>query len=245
MQLIPNTMRARLERARVLSWGEKYEASVDEYSRVLKQAEVAKAQAQPVVSEAPKPVETAAQPAVTATNTPAPEPQPAAVERATPEVAPAPPATTIDVVQTRLELARVLAWSKRYGESLAQFNVILPPQQKPEVKDKPILIEKARVLSYARNYEEAIKTYDVALALDPADIDARLGKGQTLYWWGRLDQAATTLRPLMQVQALSPENKTNTAITLASVEHGRGKNSAALSLLDATAPDNGDAKDLR
>ncbi|HSE48495.1 MAG TPA: hypothetical protein VLA96_04745, partial [Terriglobales bacterium] len=80
--------------------------------------------------------------------------------------------------------------------------------------------------------------------LDPADIEARLGKGQTLYWWGRLDQAAAVLRPLMQVQALSPESKTTTAFTLAAVEHGRGKDSAALSLL-STAGDNSDVKLLR
>ncbi|HSE49832.1 MAG TPA: tetratricopeptide repeat protein, partial [Terriglobales bacterium] len=196
-----------------------------------KSVEVVKAP-EPKPVEQPKPVEVA--------QAPAPEP----VERVAPEEQAAPPAPAIDLTQTRLELARVLAWSKRYEESLAQFNQILPPEQKPEVKDKPILIEKARVLSYARNYDEAIKTYDVALALDPADIEARLGKGQTLYWWGRLDQAASVLRPLMQVQALSPESKTTTAFTLAAVEHGRGKESAALSLLD-TAGDNSDVKLLR
>ncbi|MBI2679330.1 MAG: tetratricopeptide repeat protein [Candidatus Koribacter versatilis] len=210
-----------------------------------KPVEVAKPIAQPKPVEVTKPTTPEQPTSVEVATTTTPEPQPEPVERAAPEVAPEPPATNIDVVQTRLELARVLAWSKRYGESLAQFNVILPPEQKPEAKDKPILIEKAKVLSYARNYEEAVKTYDVALALDPSDIDARLGKGQTLYWWGRLDQAANTLRPLMQVQALTPETKTTAAITLAGVEHSRGKNSAALSLLDTTGTTNGDAKDLR
>ncbi len=240
LQADPENMQARLERARVLSWGQNYEASVDEYNRLIKQAEVAKAQPQPKPVVQAKPVEQPPKPVppVETARTPAP------VERAAPEMV-EPPATLIDVSQTRLELARVLAWSKRYGESLAQFNVILPPQQKPEAKDKPILIEKARVLSYARNYEEAVKTYDVALALDPADIEARLGKGQTLYWWGRLDQSANTLRPLMQVQALSPETKNTTAFTLASVEHGRGQNSAALNMLNAAAPNDAEAKELR
>src|SRR5438046_3654402 len=91
LQLDPENTQARLERARVLSWGENYEASVEEYNRVIKQAEVAKAPAQPAIQQAP--VETATTTA----------PTPAPVERVAPEVIEAPPApNSIDVSQTRL-----------------------------------------------------------------------------------------------------------------------------------------------
>lgn len=238
LQMEPNNAQARLERARVLSWGQNYEASVEEYTKVLEQAQAPPAKAAPTPAPQVSAVTTVTPQATAA----APADKPAEALAPAPVVEPEIPA--VSVAATRLEMARVLAWSKRYDESLRQFNLILPPERTPEVKDKPVLIEKARVLSYSRNYAEAVKTYDGALALDPADIEARLGKGQTLYWWGRLDQAAQVLRPLMEVQTLSPESKTTTTFTLASVERGRGRNKVALHLLDTSAG-NQEAKELR
>jgi tetratricopeptide (TPR) repeat protein len=140
----------------------------------------------------------------------------------------------------RLEYARVLSWSKRYDDSLAEVTRLLPADSPPQAKDLSALVLKARVLSYVRRYDESVATYDLALALVPRDVDARLGKAQAMYWSGRLDAAASVLRPLVEANPKNPD----AGFTLAAVEHGLGRDGRALALL-APIAGTADAKVLR
>lgn len=146
----------------------------------------------------------------------------------------------INMDEARLEYARVLSWAQRYDEALAQFDLLLPEKAVREPKHKSILIEKARVLAWSRRYDRAIETYDQALVVAPGDFEARLGKAQATFWSGRLDAAATQLRPLLNEQPKHPE----TSYVLAAVERGRGYNGRALGLLK-DAPQNEETEKLR
>lgn len=147
------------------------------------------------------------------------------------------PATSAEV---KLELARVLSWAGRYQESLALLNELMPPSRKPEAADRPVLLEQARVLAYRHQYPQAIRAYDQALALDPHDYEARVGKAQTIYWQGHLSEAAAQLHSVLAEQPNNPD----ASFVLAAVEHGRGNNGAAIRLVQQ-APANDDTRQLR
>lgn len=146
----------------------------------------------------------------------------------------------ISLDDTRLEYARVFSWAKRYDEALAQFDLLLPDKTQLEPKHQAMLIEKAKVLAWSRRYDQSIAAYDQALMVAPGDFDARLGKAQATFWAGRMDEAATLLRPLLDEQPTNPQAN----LSLASVENSRGHRARALSLLD-NAPKSQEAQKLR
>ncbi len=146
----------------------------------------------------------------------------------------------VSIYDTRLEYARVFSWAKRYDEAIAQFNLLLPEGTVREPKHKELLVERARVLAWSRHYDESIATYDQALVVAPGDFDARLGKAQATFWAGRMDQAATLLRPLLDEQPTNPQ----ASLAMASVEDSRGHRAHALRLLD-NAPKTAETQNLR
>lgn len=147
------------------------------------------------------------------------------------------PATSSEV---KLELARVLSWAGHYQESLAMLNQLLPPSRHPAASDRAALLERARVLSYERQYAQAIRSYDQAIALDPHDYEARVGKAQTIYWQGKLTEAAAQLHSVLAEQPNNPD----ASFVLAAVEHGRGNDRAAIRLVQQ-APANDDTRQLK
>ncbi len=140
--------------------------------------------------------------------------------------------------EARLEYARVLSWSRRYDESLAQLDQLIPAQ--PQASDYDALLVKARVLAWSQRYDQSIATYDQILGLRPADLEARVGKAQTVYYSGRLGDSRVLLRQVLTDHPRHPD----ASLTLASVENGLGNRGRALRLL-ADAPANDDTRNLR
>lgn len=221
----PQNQAAMLQIARVLSWAKDYPESIAQYQRVLQLAPgnvAARVERARVLSWSQRFDESIRE-----------------YEQALRDVqAESPPPVPVNDV--RLEYARVLSWAKRYDESLAQLAILLPADRKPELKDWDALMAKAHVLAWARRYDESLAVYDQALALKPTDVEARVGKAQTVYYSGRLNESAVLLRDVLREQPKNPD----ATLTLASVEHGLGNNARALRLL-SDSPVNDDSKELR
>ncbi|HEU5336502.1 MAG TPA: tetratricopeptide repeat protein, partial [Terriglobales bacterium] len=220
----PQNREYRLRLARVLSWSKDYAGSVGEYDSLLQatpgdlQAQVERARVLSWERNFDASI--------------------AGYRGALRQLEANPPAAgaqpAISSAEIELELARVLSWTGRYQESLDLLNQLLPPGHQPQTSDGPALVEKARVLSYRRQYAQAIVAYDQAIALNPQDYDARIGRAQTVYWQGNLGEAKKQLRAVLAEQPRNGEAH----FVLAAIEHGLGNNGSALSLLQEAPADN-------
>jgi thioredoxin-like negative regulator of GroEL len=63
-----------------------------------------------------------------------------------------------------------------------------------EISDTATRLELAKVLTYDKKYGEAIETYRQILSADPSNIEAKIGLSEVLYWTGKSDEAAATLK---------------------------------------------------
>lgn len=63
-----------------------------------------------------------------------------------------------------------------------------------EMSDAETRLELAKVLTYDKKYGEAIEAYHQLLAADPSNIEAKIGLSEVLYWTGKPEEAAATLR---------------------------------------------------
>jgi tetratricopeptide (TPR) repeat protein len=87
--------------------------------------------------------------------------------------------------EVRLKRARVLAWARRYDESLAEYDVLRAAPEPPE----DLEIERAEVLSWAARSDEAEAAFGAILAENPEDARAARGLARTLAWSGRAGAA--------------------------------------------------------
>lgn len=136
-------------------------------------------------------------------------------------------AVSVSPDSVRLEYARVLAWENKNPEALTELSKLLPAGS-GDSGSIPALLARARIYVGMHDYTSALADYSKVIEIDPSNSEARIGKGQILYWTGNLDAAARTLRPVVQDY---PQN-TDANTTLASIERGLGHNGRALRLLE-------------
>ncbi|HUR36750.1 MAG TPA: tetratricopeptide repeat protein [Terriglobales bacterium] len=213
LALKPNDYGIQLQIARVLSWSKNYADAVTQYDTLLKSSPdslFAHSEKARVLSWDKK------------------FPQALDEYRIALKLAEADPKPVVPIRDIRQEYARVLSWVKDYEASLAQYDILLPAAQTRQPSDVPVMVERARVLAWARQYDQSVATYDQAISLDKDNFDARLGKAQTTFWSGKLDESSAQLRDLLQVKPKHPE----ISFTLAAIEHGKGNNARSLRLLN-------------
>jgi len=86
-----------------------------------------------------------------------------------------------DDAAVRQRLARVLAWSRRYDESIAEYDRLLAAA--PPVEGAAV--ERAEVLSWAGRLAEARAAFEAILAAEPANARAARGLARSLRWAGQ------------------------------------------------------------
>lgn len=86
-----------------------------------------------------------------------------------------------DDVAVRQRLARVLSWSGRLDEAIAEYDrVLAAPAPPPDAR-----VERAEVLSWAGRLGLAEAEFRALLARDPSDARAARGLARTYHWSGR------------------------------------------------------------
>jgi tetratricopeptide (TPR) repeat protein len=102
--------------------------------------------------------------------------------------------------EVRRRLARVLAWSQRYDEALAEYDRLIQ-QQASEAEPAQaeaagaraasleLAVERAEMVSWAGRSEEAIAAFEAVLALDPRNARAARGLARAYRWSGRKSPA--------------------------------------------------------
>jgi thioredoxin-like negative regulator of GroEL len=70
----------------------------------------------------------------------------------------------------------------------------VPSPTEGEMSDTATRLELAKVLTYDKKYPEAIETYHQVLAAEPNNVEAKIGLSEVLYWTGKTDEAAMTLK---------------------------------------------------
>jgi tetratricopeptide (TPR) repeat protein len=81
----------------------------------------------------------------------------------------------------RLQLARVLAWSRRYEESLTEFAQLL----RAHPDDLGVAVERAEVLSWSGALAPAREAFEAVLAVDPGNARAARGIARCHAWGGK------------------------------------------------------------
>jgi tetratricopeptide (TPR) repeat protein len=108
-----------------------------------------------------------------------------------------------DDLGARVELARYLAFSKRYPEAMEQYNDVL----RRDPQNIPATLGIAKIHSWEGDFPAALDLYDKILVRSPQFYDARVGKGFTLLWMGEKEQAAEIFRWAARVHPQDSELK--------------------------------------
>lgn len=112
----------------------------------------------------------------------------------------------------KLQIARVLSWSKNYQEAAQQYDEVLSTRP----TDAGVRLEKARVLSWAKLFPQSISEYERVLKDAGPDSglnrnDVRLEYARVLSWAGRYEDSLAQF-DLLLPQDAKPEPKDKDAL---------------------------------
>lgn len=96
--------------------------------------------------------------------------------------------------EARSLLARVLAWDRRYDESLAEYRTLLAAHP-DRAFDRA---GYARTLAWSGRSEASIREFRRAVRADSTDLEARLGYARSLSWAGDLPGASMEYRRVLR-----------------------------------------------
>jgi tetratricopeptide (TPR) repeat protein len=96
----------------------------------------------------------------------------------------------------RLQLARVLSWSKRLDESVSEYDALLA--RWPD--DLEARLGRAEVLSWAGRNAEAAAAFAAVLERDPGSARARRGLARVQRWSGDLARADRSYREALDLE---------------------------------------------
>jgi tRNA A-37 threonylcarbamoyl transferase component Bud32 len=115
--------------------------------------------------------------------------------------------------EPRVEYARRLIEKKRWAEAKEQYRAVI--RIDPTNVDAEVAV--ARITSWENDYPAALEMYDEVLRRYPDQYDAIVGKGLTLRWMGRTQEA----RELLRVAARANPADQDVAAALLSLEQAR------------------------
>jgi tetratricopeptide (TPR) repeat protein len=172
-------LQTRLERARVLSWAQKYDASIREYEALMQDLEASPAQG---VSSREIRVEIA-KVASWARN----------YDRSLAELSKIiPEKPTAEDAPALLLKARVLAYQRRYSQSIDTYNAVLALSP----RDKDARLGKAQTLYWSGDLNQSRPMLREIVLSDPSNADAKLSLASVEHGTGNSRKAISLLKTL-------------------------------------------------
>jgi len=102
-----------------------------------------------------------------------------------------------DDVESRSLLARVLAWDRKYDESIAEYDRLLS-KHPDRTFDRA---GYARVLAWSGRHEASIREFRRAIAADSTNLEARVGYARALSWAGDRAGAHSEYRRILRADS--------------------------------------------
>jgi Flp pilus assembly protein TadD len=99
-----------------------------------------------------------------------------------------------DDVESKIGVARALAWDGRLDEAIAAYQALLPRDDEFEHE---VQLGIAQTTSWKDDLARARSQYDVILAEDPDHLEARLGQARVINWSGRHRESAALYRDIL------------------------------------------------
>jgi len=148
----------------------------------------------------------------------------------------------------RLQLARVLSWSKQYDESGAEYEALL--KAKPEALE--YRAERARVLSWGKNYEQSLAEYRELLQALEAGADHTLNLGaegieyvRVLSWARKYQESLAYADTLLARNDLEQKQRGELLLTKARVLAWSRKYPDSISMYELAEKNGADAREVR
>ena len=143
-----------------------------------------------------------------------------------------------DNAAARLRQAQVLSWASDFDASLAAYDSVLAL----DADDVDAGLGRATALTFMGELEAAVVAYDGVLTTDPRNVRALQGKARALGWDDELVRSERAWRAAVAVDA----SDASSHVGLGQVLRWQGRNAAALEVLreaEEVDPTNGDVRE--